>query len=479
MPEASPHLPEYIAERNGPLALIREALTGSERDHTAGGSAGLRRSIIVLAIPMILEMIMESLFGVVDLFFVARLGVDSMATVALTESLLVVLVFGVAMGLSMATTAFVARRIGEKDPEGAAVAAVQAIAVGLALALLIAAIAIPYGPDMLSLMGASASVVKVGSMYTRILLGGSVTIFLLFLMNAIFRGAGDAALAMRVLWVANGINIVLDPCLINGWGPFPRLGVQGAATATTIGRGIGVAMQVWLLMNGRSRVKIHAEQIRIRLDVLWRLLKVSFTGILQFVISTASWTGLIRLAATFGSVPVAGYTVAIRIFLFVILPSWGLSGAAATLVGQNLGAGRPERAEAAVYLTGRYTMYYMGALAVVFLAFAPQMAGFFTQDEAVRQAASDCLRIIALGNICYAWGMVLIQAFNGAGDTRTPSIINFGCYWCFQIPLAITLSKGLHWGPRGVFTAIPAAETAMTICSLILFRKGLWKKKLI
>jgi putative MATE family efflux protein len=460
---------------SGVLALVREALGGSHRDFTEGS---LRRSIIVLAIPMILEMMMESLFGVVDMFFVARLGVDSLATVALTESLLV-LVFGIALGLSMATTAFVARRIGEKDPEGAAVGAVQAIAVGILLAIVVGIAGILYAPDLLALMGATSSVILIGTTYTRILLGGSLTIFLLFLINAVFRGAGDAALAMRVLWFANGINIVLDPCLINGWGPFPRLNVKGAAVATTIGRGLGVAMQVYLLLGGHSRVRIHARQIRLQFDVLWRLLKVSFTGILQFVIATASWTGLIRLCATFGSVSVAGYTVAIKIFMFVILPCWGLSGAAATLVGQSLGAKKPERAEAAVYQTGRYTMIYMGTLALAFLVLAPQMVGFFTSNLAVSKVASDCLRIISLGNVCYAWGMVLVQAFNGAGDTRTPSLINFFCYWCFQIPLAFILARGAGWGSTGVFTAIPAAETAMTISSLILFRRGLWKKKVI
>ncbi len=320
--------------KTGVLSLVREALAGSHRDFTEGS---LRRSIILLAIPMILEMMMESLFGVVDMFFVARLGVDSLAAVALTESLLV-LVFGIAMGLSMATTAFVARRIGEKDAEGAAVGAVQAIALGILLAIVVGIAAILYAPDLLTLMGATRSVILIGTTYTRILLGGSLTIFLLFLINAVFRGAGDAALAMRVLWVANAINIVLDPCLINGWGSFPRLNVKGAAVATTIGRGVGVAMQVYLLMGGHSRVRIHAGQIRVQFDVLWRLLKVSFTGILQFVIATASWTGLIRLCATFGSAAVAGYTVAIKIFMFVILPCWGLSGAAATLVGQCLGA---------------------------------------------------------------------------------------------------------------------------------------------
>ena len=461
--------------QDGLLSLVREALAGSQRDYTEGS---LRRSIIVLAIPMILEMIMESLFGVVDMFFVARLGVDSLATVALTESILV-LVFGISLGLSMATTAFVARRIGEKDPEGASESAVQAIVLGILLSIAVGAAGILFAPDLLSLMGATPSVVLVGTTYTRILMGGSVTIFLLFLINAIFRGAGDAALAMRVLWIANGINIVLDPCLINGWGPFPRLNVKGAAVATTIGRGVGVAIQFWLLMGGYSRVRIHAHQIRVRLGVLWRLLKVSLTGMLQFVISMASWTGLIRLCATFGTTTVAGYTVAIKIFMFVILPCWGLSGAAATLVGQNLGAKKPQRAEDAVYQTGRYTMGYMGALALVFLILAPQLAGFFTTDPAVRQVASDCLRIISLGNICYAWGMVLVQAFNGAGDTRTPSLINFFCYWCLQIPLAYALARPLGWGPKGVFTAIPVAETAMTVCSLIFFRRGWWKRKLI
>jgi len=459
----------------GFFATVREALSGSRRDLTAGN---LKRAIILLAIPMILEMLMESLFGVVDMFFVARLGVDSLATVALTESCLV-LVFGIAMGLSMATTAFVARRIGEKDPEGASVAAVQSIAVGILLSILVGAVGILYAPNLLALMGATPSVIAIGTPYTRILLGGSITIFLLFLINAIFRGAGDAALAMRALWFANLINIVLDPCLINGWGPFPRLNVMGASVATTTGRGLGVLFQLWMLFGGLSRIRVYSRQVRINLQILWRLLRVSFTGILQFLIATASWTGLVRLCATFGSVSVAGYTVAIKIFMFVILPCWGLANAAATLVGQNLGAKKPDRAEQAVYQTGRYTSYYMGSLAVLFLLFARQLAAFFTSDPAVQDVAADCLRFISVGNLCYAWGMVLVQAFNGAGDTRTPSMINFFCYWCFQIPLAYALASGLHWGPRGVFAAIPSAETAMTIASVILFRRGAWKKKIL
>lgn len=457
------------------IQIIREALAGTQRDLTEGN---LRRTIVLLAIPMILEMLMESLFGIVDMFFVAKLGVDSMATVALTESILV-LVFGIAMGLSMATTAFVARRIGQKDPDGARTSAVQSVALGILVSVVVGITGIFYAPQLLSLMGATDSVIQVGTTYTRILLGGSVTIFLLFLINAIFRGAGDAALAMRALWVANIFNIILDPCLINGWGPFPKLGVTGASVATTIGRGIGVAFQLWMLFGGYSRIRLGLEHLRIDVAVMWSLLKVSFTGILQFMISTASWTGLVRLCAAFGSVPVAGYTVAIRIFMFVILPAWGLSNSASTLVGQNLGAKQPSRAEDAVYQTGRYAMYYMGSIAVVFLIFAPQLAAFFTDDRAVQSIAAQCLRYISVGNICYAWGMVLVQAFNGAGDTRTPTYINFFCYWCFQIPLAYSLAVLLGWGAQGAFAAIPAAETAMTISALILFRRGTWKKQLI
>jgi putative MATE family efflux protein len=356
---------------------------------------------------------------------------------------------------------------------------VQAIAVGVAVSLLVGFAGAMWAPRLLSMMGATEAVIAVGSGYTRILLGGSFTIYLLFLINAIFRGAGDATLAMRVLWFSNGINIVLDPCLINGWGPFPRLNVTGAAVATTIGRGLGVALQLFFLLGGYSRVRIHARQIRLNWQVLWRLMKVSLTGILQFVIATSSWVVLVRICSTFGSIPVAGYAIAIRIFLFVCLPCWGLSNSAATLVGQNLGAKKPERAEASVYQTGRFTMAYMGAMAVVFLVFARQLAALFTPDPAVQMVAAECLRFIALGNIFYAWGWVLMQAFNGAGDTRTPSMINFWCFWCFQIPLAWTLAVAMHWGYRGVFVAIPAAESATTVSSFVLFRRGAWKRKLI
>jgi putative MATE family efflux protein len=358
----------------GVLALIRDSLDGSHRDFTTGP---LNRAILLLAIPMVLEMAMESLFGIVDGFFVARLGQDAVATVGFTESLLA-LVFGVAIGLSLSTTAMVARRTGEKDSEGASIAAVQAIALGVGVSLVVGAIGLYFAPKLLELMGASNTIIVHGSRYTALMIGSSGVIFLLFLINAIFRGAGDPALAMRALWVANAVNIVLDPCLINGWGPFPRLGVLGAAVATTTGRGIGVMYQFWMLGTGKSRISIRRKHLRVNPEILWRLLKVSITGIVQFLVATASWLGLVRILSSFGSAAVAGYTIAIRLFIFVILPSWGLSNAAAALVGQNLGAGKPERSEAAVYRSGVYNMIYLGAISVVFLMCADWLAGIFT-----------------------------------------------------------------------------------------------------
>ncbi len=334
------------------MSVFRDALDGQHRDFTVGP---LNRAIVLLAIPMVLEMAMESLFGVVDGFFVSRLGQDAVATVGFTESLLA-LVFGVAIGLSLSTTAMVARRTGEKDAEGAAVAAVQSIALGIAVSLIVGAIGLYFAPGLLRLMGASRTIIAGGSRYTALMIGSSGVIFLLFLINAIFRGAGDPALAMRALWVANAINIVLDPCLINGWGPFPRLGVLGAAVATTTGRGIGVMYQLWMLGAGKSRVVIGRPQLRIDPEILWRLLRVSITGVIQFLVATASWLGMVRIISIFGSASVAGYTIAIRLFVFVILPSWGLANAAASLVGQNLGAGKPERSEAAVYRSGIFNI---------------------------------------------------------------------------------------------------------------------------
>jgi putative MATE family efflux protein len=454
--------------------MLKEALFGSDYNFTEGD---MNRAIVLLAIPMILEMAMESLFGVVDVFFVSRLGPDATATVGLTESLLT-LIFGVAIGLSMATTAFVARRIGEQDPEGAAESSVQAILLGLLLSAVVGVIGIVEAPNLLHLMG-STPAVEANARYTQVMLGGSAVIFLLFLINAIFRGAGDAALAMRALWIANGINILLDPCLINGWGPFPKLGVLGAAVATTTGRGIGVLFQLWALTSGTHRITIRRAQMRLNLPVMWHLLRVSATGIAQFLIATASWVALIRIVSSFGSAVVAGYTIAVRLLVFAILPSWGLSNAAATLVGQNLGAKKPERAEKSVYRTGFYNMIYMGLVSVAFVFFPGILVAIFTHDPAVSSPAISCLSIFGLAFVSYAWGMVLMQAFNGAGDTMTPTLINLLAFWACQIPLAYWLAIRLGWGPRGAFIAVPIADLVFTVAALVLFRRGTWKEQRI
>src|SRR5215470_10224918 len=384
-------------------ASIREAIRGSHQDFTAGS---LNRAILLLAIPMVLEMVLESLFAVVDVFWVGRLGANAVATVGLTESLLS-LVFAVGIGLSLSTTAMVARRIGEKDPEGGAVAGVQAIVLGLITSLAIGIPCFIYAPELLRLMGATPEIVATGSGYARIALGGSGAILMLFLNNAIFRGAGDAAIAMRLLWVSNIINLVLDPCLIFGLGPFPRMGVTGAALATFTGRSIGVLYQFYRLAKGTERLPSLARHLRVNLAVLWRLIRVSITGILQFAIAHTSWIGLVRIVSTFGAAALAGYTIAIRILIFVILPSWGLSNAAATLVGQNLGAGKPDRAEAAVWRTGLYNMLFLGSVGVLFLVFATPTVRLFTNDPVVVPLAATALRILSYGNIGYAYGMVM------------------------------------------------------------------------
>jgi putative MATE family efflux protein len=454
--------------------MLKEALLGTHQDFTAGS---LNRAIVLLAIPMILEMVMESLFGIVDVFFVSRLGSNAVATVGLTESLLT-LVFGVAIGLSIATTAFVARRTGEKDPEGAAEASVQAILLGLIFSAIVGVIGVAQAPHLLRLMGGTPSV-EANSRYTQLILGGSAVIFLLFLINAIFRGAGDAALAMRTLWLANAINIVLDPCLINGWGPFPRLGVFGAAVATTTGRGVGVLFQLWQLGSGKNRVVIRREHVRLNIGVMFKLLRVSATGITQFVVATASWIGLVRVISTFGSPVVAGYTIAIRMIIFTILPSWGLSNAAATLVGQNLGANKPQRAETAVYRTAFYNMLFLGLVSIAFLFFSPPLVSIFTNEVEVVKTAVSCLRIIAIGYTSYAWGMIVVQGFNGAGDTTTPTLINLVAFWLLQLPLAYFLAIRFSFGPRGAFFAIPIADVIFTLMALLLFRKGTWKRQKI
>jgi putative MATE family efflux protein len=456
-------------------ASLVEAVRGSHRDYTAGS---LNRAILLLAVPMVLEMVLESLFAVVDVFWVGRLGANAVATVGLTESMLS-LVFAVGMGLSLSTTAMVARRTGEKDPEGAAVAAVQAIALGIMVSLVIGLPCFLLAPRLLRLMGASAEIISVGSWYTRICLGGSCAVLLLFLNNAIFRGAGDAAIAMRLLWVSNIINLVLDPCLIFGVGPFPRMGVTGAALATLIGRSIGVIYQFYRLLKGTERIHILTRQLRLRFDVLWRLVRVSLTGILQFAIAHTSWIGLVRIVSIFGAAALAGYTIAIRIVIFVILPSWGLSNAAATLVGQNLGAGKPERAETAVWRTGLYNMTFLGTVGVLFVLFAEPVVRLFTQDAEVVPLAASCLRIVSCGNIGYAYGMVMLQAFNGAGDTVTPTIVNFFGFWVFEIPLAYWLAIRLQMQSKGAFWAIVVAEGAIAGASALLFRRGRWKRQKI
>jgi putative MATE family efflux protein len=456
-------------------ASIREALRGSHQDFTTGN---LNRAILLLAIPMVLEMVLESLFAVVDVFFVGRLGADAVATVGLTESLLS-LVFAVGLGLSLSTTAMVARRIGEKDPEGAAVAGVQAVAIGLAISVLVGVPCLIYAPELLHLMGASQQIVNVGSGYARIALGGSGAIMLLFLNNAIFRGAGDAAIAMRLLWVSNIINLVLDPCLIFGLGPFPKLGVTGAALATFTGRSIGVLYQFYRLLRGTERLRILRRQIHLNMQVLLRLLRVSLTGILQFAIAHTSWIGLVRIVSIFGSAALAGYTIAIRIVIFIILPSWGLSNAAATLVGQNLGAKQPERAATSVWRTGFYNMLFLGGIGVFFLIFAEPVVRLFTHDPEVIPLAAACLRIISYGNVGYAYAMVMLQAFNGAGDTVTPTIVNFFGFWLLEIPLAYFLAIHAGLKSNGVFISIAVAESAIAAASIVLFRRGRWKRQQI
>ena len=464
-----------IATQRNYWTAIREAIRGSQQDFTEGS---LRRAIVLLAIPMVLEMVMESLFAVVDTFWVAHLGANAMATVGLTESVLMLVYCG-AMGLSMSATAMVARRIGEKDSKGAAVAAVQAILVGVVASVLVAVGGSAIAPKLLEIMGASPDVIAIGRHYAAIMMGSTVAIVLLFLNNGIFRGAGDAAIAMRVLWLSNFINLLLDPCFIFGLGPFPEFGLAGAAVSTTIGRSIGVVYQMWILFSGHSRVKILPRQFRVHWDVMSRLIRVALNGMFQYGIGQLSWLFLVRLVSTFGSVAVAGYTVAIRIFFFAILPPWGLSGAAATLVGQNLGAQKPERAEQSVWLTGFYNMIFLAAVGLVFIFFPEPIIRVFTSDPAVISFGVDCLRIICYGNLAYAYGMVMVQSFNGAGDTFTPTVVNLFGYWLFQIPVAYLLAFRTSLGPKGVFYAIPIAETAIAIVSVALFRQGRWKKKRI
>jgi putative MATE family efflux protein len=462
--EARRALPEGVWE------TVREALRGSTIDYT---TAPIGRAVIMLAIPMVIEMAMESIFAVADVFWVARLGADAVATVGLTESLLT-LIYTAAMGLSIGATALVARRTGEHEHEGAARAAGQSVLLGIGVAAAIAAFAAPFAPDLLRLMGASEAVVRTGGGYTRVMLGGNATIVLLFMLNAVFRGSGDAAIAMRVLCVGNAINIVLDPCLILGLGPFPELGVTGAAVATNIGRGTAVACQLVVLARGHARVRLAARHLRLDLSLMRGVLRLSGTGTFQILIGTASYVALVRVLSNFGSAALAGYTIGIRVIIFALLPAYGLSNAAATLVGQNLGAKQAARAEQAVWTATLYNMAFLGTVSILFLLGADWIAGLFSRDPLVRPYAVDCLRIVSLGFLFYAAGMVLTQAFNGAGDTWTPTVVNLFVFWLWEIPLAWWLSR-TSLGAHGVFVALTVAYSTLAVVSAVLFRRGTWK----
>jgi len=448
------------------------AVTGKETEFTTGS---IRKAIFMLSIPMILEMMMESIFAIVDIAYVSQVSVNAVATIGLTESV-ITLVYAVAIGLSMAATAVVARRIGEKDVEGARESAVQAIALGILVSVLVGITGFLYAKEILALMGAEPDLIAEGYGYTQLLIGGNITILLLFLINAIFRGAGDASIAMWALVLSNGLNIILDPIFIFGWGPIPEYGVMGAAIATNIGRGTAVLFQLAVLFFGWGRIQIGFRDMVLRLKVMLNLIKVSLGGIAQFLIGTSSWVFLMRMMSEFGSEVLAGYTIAIRVMLFTLMPSWGISNAAATLVGQNLGAKKPERAEISVWKTGKYNAYFMALVSVVYLFFAYDIVGWFNDNPVVVENGGLCLQIIALGYIFYAYGMVVTQAFNGAGDTGTPTKINLVAFWLFQLPLAYLAAITFDLGALGVFIAITSAEVLLAIISIIWFRKGYWKK---
>ncbi|MEM0962465.1 MAG: MATE family efflux transporter [Bacteroidota bacterium] len=474
-PIPAPDRPAAEASVRGVLRDLADAVRGSDRDYTEGP---LGQALLLLAVPMVLEMVMESVFAVVDVYWVSSLGAPAVAAVGLTESVLS-LMYAVAIGLAMGTTALVSRRIGEKDAEGAARSAVQAAAVALVASVPFAAAGLLFADDVLRLMGADAETVAIGTGYTTWMLCGNAIIMLLFVLNAAFRGAGDAAIAMRVLWLANGINLVLDPMLIFGWGPFPELGVTGAAVATNTGRGIAVCVQLAVLLRGGKHLRVAAHHVQVRVAVMLQLIKTSAGGIAQLIVATTSWVFLVRIVAEFGAESLAGYTIAVRIFLFTLLPAWGLSNAAATLVGQNLGAGKPERAERSVWLAGTTATVVLGAVSVLYIVFDDALVGLFTDDPAVLSVGAECLRVIAYGYVVLAWAMILPQAFNGAGDTMTPTYINLACYWALQLPLAWALALPLGLGELGVYVTIVVAEVAAASFAVILFRRGRWKAAVV
>ncbi len=479
-------MPELPSSSFAPARLwadITASVRGVPRDYT---SISLGRAVLLLAIPMVLEMAMQSLFTVVDVYFVGKLGSNPVAILGLGDSLLGV-VFAVAMGLSMGTAAMVARRVGEADTEGASVAAAQAVCLGLISAVPFAALGIIFPSEALELMGATPELAAEGAGFLAILIGGNVTVVLLFLINAVFRGAGDPALSMRALWLANGINIALDPILIFGWGPIPAFGLEGAAIATTIGRALGVVYQLRQLTAGAGAGEGH-EGRRIRIEprhwlpqpkIMARLARISGVGIVQFLVGTASFLGLVRILAAFGDEALAGYTVAVRIIIFILLPAWGIGNAAATLVGQNLGAGNPARAEQAVWLTGLCNMVLLGVVAVFLFLFAEPLVGLFSTQAAVVAMAAECLRIISYSYVFWGYGMITVLAFNGAGDTMTPTWINFFVYWVVQIPLAYALAHPLGFGPRGVFIAVAVSQVLLAVTGVVIFRRGRWKNRKI
>ncbi len=454
-------------------SLFVEAVRGSDRDYTAGP---VGPALVMLSVPMVLEMAMESLFAVVDVFYVSRVSAEAVATVGVTESMLTI-VYTVALGLGIGAMAVVARRVGEKDEEGAAQAAAQAIALGLIVAMAVALVGYFNAESLLRAMGASPLMIESSVGYTKVMFAGNATVTLLFLINAIFRGAGDPAIAMRMLWLGNAINIVICPFLIFGIGPFPELGVTGAAIGTNIGRGTAVLTQLWMLGSGRSRIHIRARHLRLVPAVMWNVCRLSGSGFLQILIDTSSYIGLVRVISTFGSDALAGYTIGIRTVIFAILPAWGLSNAAATMVGQALGAGKPDRAEQAVWTAGKYNAIVLGVVGLLFVVFAPQIVSIYTADPGVVPYATDCLRIVSTGFVFFAYGLVFTQSFNGAGDTWTPTWINLGCFWAWQIPLAWLLAIRWGMGPRGVFIAMTVAFSTLAIVSGIVFRLGWWKTR--
>jgi putative MATE family efflux protein len=457
------------------VATVREAIRGTHQDLTA---IPIRTAVILLAVPTVLEMSMESLLTVVDIFFVTKLGSTAVATVGLTETMLS-LVYALAMGLSAGATAIVSRRTGEKDQDGASHSAAQAIWASVLVATVVGIGGALFAPRLLDAMGASAEVVREGGAYARIMLGGNITIFLLFVVNAIFRSAGDAAVAMRALWVANILNMALAPCFIFGLAFFPKLGVTGAAVATTASRAVGVAYQMWSLTRASSRLAVRLRHFVPSPKVMGELLRLAYTAALQVLIETASWLGLVRILSTYGSDALAGYTIAMRIAVFAMLPSWGLATAAATLVGQNLGAKAPERAEASVRTVALYNMIFLGSVSLLFVAAPGAVVALFSPEHAAGDFATACLRIVAFGFVFFAFGMVAVQSFNGAGDTVTPMLVNLGCFWFIKIPLAYFLAQVVKMGPTGVFLAITVAYCVQATTAGLLFRRGKWKRATI